>query len=175
MSRHAKACQNGVGFFDCSKEMVLTLLDIFVDNASNFSSLFHRILSMTLDQSIALPVRTNLLGFAIDAFQSLDSALVRKECAPLVSISIWHNLAGESSRESFFENHSQLRKAWRASKKRYDAADDLTQARLRFERSWLFSMSLEFLSLLQEDNEASLCKACYPKLLTTLIGRYSVL
>lgn len=122
---------------------------MFTNDPGRFSSLFRRILSMSVDSTLAIALRTHLLCYLINAFQSLDHGLVRKECAPLVSISIWHNLASDSVREQRFEQHGQLKKAWRAATKRYEAADDILQARLRFERSWLYSMLLDFMSHLQ--------------------------
>jgi intron-binding protein aquarius len=81
----------------------------------------------------------------------LDSGIVRKECAPLVSISIWHNISTEKKRDDLLDANAHLRKAWKASARRYDAADDATKARLRFERSWLYTMALDFLNLLYAD------------------------
>lgn len=117
---------------------------------------------MSLDTSLSTTIRTHLLSFLVNAFQSLDNGLIRKECAPLVSISIWHNLAGDSARETEFREHGQLRKAWRAAAKRYEAADETTQARLRFERSWLYSMILDFVSRLYEPSQANLGRSPYP-------------
>lgn len=128
----------------------LILLDIYADNPIDFSSLFQRILSMTLDKTLSPTIRTHLLAFVISAFQSLDSGIVRKECAPLVSISIWHNLSTEKKREEKLEQSVQLRKAWRASAKRYDAAEEAVKSRLRFERSWLYTMLLDFLNQLYD-------------------------
>lgn len=122
---------------------------MFTNDPGRFSSLFRRILSMSIDSTLAIGLRTHLLSYLINAFQSLDNGLVRKECAPLVSISIWHNLASESARERKFEQHGQFRKAWRAATKRYEAADEISQARLRFERAWLYSMILGFMCHLQ--------------------------
>ncbi|KAI0851034.1 P-loop containing nucleoside triphosphate hydrolase protein [Daldinia vernicosa] len=124
---------------------------IFEDRPAEFSSLFTRVLSMTLDQTLSLPIRTHLLCFTIYAFQSLDWASVRKECAPLVSIGIWHNLSTESKRENKLGQNPQLRKAWKAAGKRYDSADDATKARLRFERAWLYTLTLDFLRLLYDE------------------------
>ena len=107
---------------------------------------------MTLDSTLSWPIRTHVLLFIIHAFQSLDCAIVRKECAPLVSISIWCNLATEEKRDALLDSNTQLRKAWRASAKRYDAADDATKARLRFERSWLYTSILDFLASLYSDH-----------------------
>ena len=111
---------------------------------------------MSLDTSQSINVRTHLLSFLISAFQSLDNGLVRKECAPLVSIAIWHNLATDSSRERKFEEHGQLRRAWRASLKRYEAADEDARARLRFERSWLYTLMLDFVSRLHGPSSGKL-------------------
>ena len=92
----------------------LSTWDLFDEDPVRFSSVFRRILSMSIDTSLSPTVRTRLLYFLIAAFQSLDHSLVRKECAPLVSISIWHNLETESSRERIFEEHAQLKKVSRS-------------------------------------------------------------
>jgi intron-binding protein aquarius len=106
---------------------------------------------MTLNTTLSATVRTHLLSFIISAFQSLDSGIVRKECAPLVSISVWHNISNEKKRERKLDQSVQLRKAWRAAAKRYDAADDATKPRLRFERAWLFSLILDFFNQLYDE------------------------
>jgi intron-binding protein aquarius len=129
----------------------LSTWDIFSTNPSEFSALFRRILSMTLDTTLSANIRKHLLTFIISAYQSLDSGIVRKECAPLVSISIWHNLSSEQIREAKLDQTVQLRKAWRAATKRYDAAEDETKSRLRFDRSWLYSMALDFLNQLYDE------------------------
>lgn len=103
---------------------------------------------MTLDTTLSTTIRTHLLSFLISAFQSLDTGIVRKECAPLVSISIWHNISSDKKRDQKLDQSVQLRKAWRAAAKRYEAADDSTKPRLRFERSWLFTLVLGFFNLL---------------------------
>ena len=128
----------------------LPIWNIFADNVPNFSLLFRRILSMTLDNTLSANIRTYLLAFIISAFQSLDSGIVRKECAPLVSISMWHNLSSAAKRDHKLDQSMQLRKVWRAAGKRYDAADDATKGRLRFERSWLYAMMLDFFSQLYD-------------------------
>ncbi|KAI1816072.1 hypothetical protein GGS20DRAFT_269815 [Poronia punctata] len=125
---------------------------IFENRPAEFSSLFTRILSMGLDHTLALTIRTQLLNFMIYAFQSLDWTSVRKECAPLVSIGIWHNLSSETKRETTLGQSTQLRKSWKAAGKRYDSADDTTKARLRFERAWLYTLTLDFIRLLHDVN-----------------------
>lgn len=103
---------------------------------------------MCIDLTLPLSIRTHLLSFIVTAFQSLDSGVVRKECASLVSIATWHNLSSEEVRNEQLEKYPQTRKAWRAAGKRFDASDDATKTRLRFERQWLYQMVLEFLNLL---------------------------
>ncbi|KAI2637335.1 hypothetical protein GGS21DRAFT_472724 [Xylaria nigripes] len=124
---------------------------IFETRPAEFSSLFTRILSMSLDQTLSLPIRTHLLNFVIFAFQSLDWTSVRKECAPLVSIAIWHNLSSDAKRETKLAQTPQLKKSWKAAGKRFDSADDATKARLRFERAWLYTLTLDFLQLLYRE------------------------
>lgn len=133
---------------------VVRILGIFEDRPDDFSALFRRVLSLLLDRTLSSAVRTHLLSFLVHAFQSLDSLIVRKECVPLVAISIWHNLSTEELREAKLAKHNTLRKAWRASLKRYDAADDATKARLRFERSWLYTLVLDYLRLLHADSSS---------------------
>lgn len=107
---------------------------------------------MSLDSSLIVNIRTHILSFLICAFQSLDNGLIRKECAPLVSISIWQNLASEAARERKFEDHPQSKKAWRAAARKFDAADESSQAKLRFDRAWLYSLLLDFISRLKESS-----------------------
>ncbi|KAJ4378064.1 hypothetical protein N0V83_000894 [Neocucurbitaria cava] len=119
---------------------------------AEFSSFFRRILSMTVDPSQPTKIRTQLISFVIGAFQSIDNGLVRKECSSILGISIWHNLHTDAARERQFEEHQTLRKAWRASSKRFDAGDKAVQARMKFERSWLYTLLLDFLDRLYNSN-----------------------
>ncbi|KAL4746227.1 hypothetical protein BDW72DRAFT_185265 [Aspergillus terricola var. indicus] len=140
----------------------LPIWEIFSDRPDDFSNLFHRILSMSIDQSLPTFSRLAILSFMISAFQSLENTLIRKECAPLVSISIWHNLHSDEARERVLANAPNLRKAWRAALKRYDAGDEATQAKMRFERSWLYTMLLDFLRRLNsaEKDQADNLRYC---------------
>ena len=108
---------------------------------------------MSLDNTLSSTVRTHILSFFINAFQSLDNGLIRKECAPLVSVGIWHNLATDAVREHKLAQNAQLRKAWRAAAKKYEASDEVTKSRLRFERGWLFSILMDFAARLREVNK----------------------
>ena len=131
----------------------MTVVDVFSEEPDRFSSFFRRILSLCLDASLSDVIRSQLLSFLISAFQSLDNGLIRKECAPLVSISIWQHLHSESVREQKFEQHSQLKKAWRAAARRYEAADDATKLKLKFDRAWLYTMILDFVARLNKSSQ----------------------
>lgn len=134
---------------------------------------------MMIDRTLPTSVRTQLLCFLIHAFQSLDFALVRKECAPLVAIGIWHNLSSDRLRETYLDQTSHLKKAWRAAHKRYDAADENAKARLRFERSWLYTLLLDFLTLLHQSTGSAGTFQCIPswkfRVLTIMPRRNSIL
>lgn len=106
---------------------------------------------MSLDRTLTATVRTQLLCFLIHAFQSLDCTIVRKECAPVVAIGIWHNLSSDQMRDAHLDQAPHLRKTWRGALRRYDAADEETKARLRFERSWLYTLLLDFMNMMHED------------------------
>ena len=121
---------------------------LFQDRPELFAIFFRRVLNLLLDTTLSFSLRTHVLVFIIGAFQSLDNGLIRKECAPLVSIAVWHNLHSENVRNSILEKNPQFKKAWRAAGKRYDNADDSTKARSRFERAWLYTLVLDFLDLL---------------------------
>lgn len=123
----------------------LPVWSIFIDRPDEFGEFFRRVTHLSIDQSVSTKVRTRLLCFLIGAYQSLDSGLVRKECAPLVSIGIWQNLHSDQVREKLLAKNTQLQKAWRSSQKKLQAADAGGQARLRFERSWLYTLVLDFL------------------------------
>lgn len=134
----------------------------FADRPTEFSNLFRRVLSMNFDLSLPMASRTYLLSFVASSFESLESDQIRRECAPLVSISTWHNLFNGDARSRILEQSGSLKKAWRLAAKRYDAADDTAKAKLRFERSWLYSMILQFLHYINtvEEGDSDSVRYC---------------
>lgn len=139
-----------IGFLlNIKKQQDLPTWTTLTSDPELFASFFRRMLSLGIDNALTTAVRTYVCSFFIMAFQSLDTDLVRKECAPLVSISIWHNLSTEAARERKFNEHNQLRKAWRAASKRYEAADEAQKAKLRFDRAWLNTLVHDFVAKLQ--------------------------
>lgn len=125
--------------------------DHVTDKSFEFSTFFRRILSLSVDLSMDLKVRTLLLSFIVGAFQSLDNDKIVEEVKPLVSIGIWHNLHSDKAREEKLNEHLQFRKAWRAADKKFAAADEETKARMTFDRSWLFTLLCDFINRICQD------------------------
>ena len=126
-----------------------------------FAALFRRILELALDSSLAITIRTHLLVCIVGAFQSLENGLIRKECAPLVSISIWHNLHSDSIIKTTLDNNPQFKKAWRLTERRYENADEAGKIRIQFERSWLYTLLLDFLDMLYSPNHQTVSSRLY--------------
>ncbi|OAP55227.1 hypothetical protein AYL99_10927 [Fonsecaea erecta] len=135
-------------FFNVKQRARLHDWFLFTSRPAEFSNLLRRVLSLNLDSSLSAFSRLSLLHFVLGAFQSLENDLVRKECAPLVSIAIWYNIHDERTRERLLEANPARKKAWRAAARRYDAADLETQSRLRFDRAWLYTMLIDFIGRL---------------------------
>jgi hypothetical protein len=77
---------------------------------------------MTSVTTLSFTARRLLLAFVIHAFQFLDVAFVKKEVATLAQIHIWAGLSSEGRRDVEFRKHPQLKKFWKGSVKRFDAA-----------------------------------------------------
>ncbi|EME41849.1 hypothetical protein DOTSEDRAFT_82025 [Dothistroma septosporum NZE10] len=120
------------------------------ERADDFADLFRRIAQLSIDESLSTTLRTFLLTFIVGAYQSLDHGIIRKECAPLVSIGIWHNLHDDATRDGHLAKRPQLQKAWRAAGKKFDNEDAAGQAKLRFQRNWLPTLLLQFLDKLYD-------------------------
>ncbi|KAK9325607.1 P-loop containing nucleoside triphosphate hydrolase protein [Lipomyces orientalis] len=121
--------------------------DLFSKNEELFSDFFQRVLTLSSTSAIPIRTRTYIISFIDAAFRSLDSSLIRRECAPLVSISIWNSLHSLSTRDSLVNSSTGLKKSWRAATKKFEAADDVRKVRLRLERGWLYSIVLDVLRL----------------------------
>jgi intron-binding protein aquarius len=141
------------------KERTVLIIDAFSSNVDVFPELFQRVLAMTSVTTMSFITRRLLLAFVIHAFQSLDVGFVKKELATLAQVHIWAGLSSEDRRNAEFEKHPPLRKIWKGSVKRFDATgtivlgvllilDDATKKKLRFEQSWLYSLMIDFLSII---------------------------
>lgn len=97
-------------------------VDAFASKVDVFPELFRRVLAMTSVTTMSFTTRRLLLAFVIHAFQSLDIGFVKKELATLAQIHIWAGLSSEDRRNTEFEKHPPLRKIWKGSVKRFDAA-----------------------------------------------------
>ncbi|KAF2724559.1 P-loop containing nucleoside triphosphate hydrolase protein [Polychaeton citri CBS 116435] len=132
----------------------LPVWSVFSDRPGEFGAFFRRVLHLCLGPSLHIALRTRLVELVVAAYQSLDSGIVRKQCASLVGIGLWHNLHSDTSRQQELGRASQLQKAWRAAEKRFESSDVEGQARLKFERSWLYSLALEFLDHLYRNSNS---------------------
>ncbi|KAI1613547.1 P-loop containing nucleoside triphosphate hydrolase protein [Exophiala viscosa] len=148
-------------FFNVKQRANLQDWSLLTDRAEDFSHLFRRILSLNLDSSLSTFSQVSVLHFVIGAFQSLENEHVRKECAPLVSISTWHNLHDEGARERLLDASASRKKAWKGAQRRFEAADQDTQSRLRFDRAWLYSMLIAFFARLNKAKVESTQEVVY--------------
>src|SRR5271169_3281964 len=98
------------------------MIDAFSSKVDVFPELFQRVLAMTSVTTMSFTTRRLLLAFVIHAFQSLDVGFVKKELATLAQIHIWAGLSSEDRRNAEFDKHPPLRKIWKGSVKRFDAA-----------------------------------------------------
>ena len=162
-------------FINYKKEARLLSWPAFADPADRFSLLFRRILLLGLDPSTAIAVRIIILKFVTTAFQSLEQDVVRRECAPLVSIGIWDNLHSDQSREAHLDAVPPRRKAWRSTKKRFDTADQDAKLRMRLERAWLFNMILDFFKRLNLQSASNVDMTYCARFLELLIDIVSQL
>ena len=162
-------------FFNLRQRAGLQSWSLFAAQTDNFAVYFRRLLSLGLDPSLPDSSKLSALEFVIGAFQSLEQEFVRKECAPLVSISVWYSIHSTEVREQYVEESVSRKKAWRGLQKRFEAASPEAQARLKFERSWLYSMLLDFLTRINADMTTSAGLVYCEKFLEFLIDLVSQL
>lgn len=98
------------------------IVDAFKSREDAFPEFFRRVLNMTSVTTMSFTTRRLLLAFVIHAFQSLDVGFVKKELASLAQIHIWAGLSSEERRNAEFDKHPPLRKIWKGSLKRFEAA-----------------------------------------------------
>ncbi|EME77465.1 uncharacterized protein MYCFIDRAFT_158285 [Pseudocercospora fijiensis CIRAD86] len=148
----------------------LPVWSLFSNTPDEFAHFFRRVVHLSIDPSLATNLRECVLALIVAAYQSLDHGIVRKECAPLVSIGIWHHLHDDATRERLLAKNVQLQKAWRAAGRKFDNADAAGQAKLRLERSWLHELVLHTLDKLYEDDKKKEGNVAYCERLLELLG-----
>ncbi|KAF3934389.1 hypothetical protein ABW20_dc0104584 [Dactylellina cionopaga] len=126
----------------------INIWSTFETESAPFPSFFRRVLIMSLSTSLSILPKTHILCFILSAFQSLETPIARKECAPLVSIGIWQNFHSDDAREIKLKDVPLFKKAWRAAVKKLASADHKLRAKLHFERSWLYLLVLDFVPLI---------------------------
>ncbi|KAK9454432.1 P-loop containing nucleoside triphosphate hydrolase protein [Dipodascopsis uninucleata] len=122
--------------------------NLFETRPDDFGSLFQRILMLSSVPTTPIKIRSYIILFVDLAFQSLDSMLVRRQCAPLVSIGIISCLHSIGARNSFFAKYPSLKKPWKSSNKRFESAEESQKVRYRLERGWLFSIIVDTIQML---------------------------
>lgn len=142
-----KMYQHGVCEFSMLNGQFLIYLDFLKEHEDKFPVLFNRVLSI-LTSSESISVKTSLIEFVSIAAQRLDSAVVRKEIGPLVSIHIWGALS-ETKRNAIIESYPALKKMWKSSQKRLKKASP----ELLMTSGWFFSMAVDFLQSLYKDGD----------------------
>ncbi|KAK4926237.1 hypothetical protein LTR66_016359, partial [Elasticomyces elasticus] len=161
-------------FIHFKYESRLLTWSTFTSAPHKLSQLFSRLLSLSLDPSSTISTRSVILNYIATAFQSLEQDIIRKECAPLVSIGIWDNLHNDQYLEKCLDEVPSRRKAWRTSKKRLESADGGGRTRMRIERGWLFSVTIDFVKRLNSNTVSradSIYCARFLEFLTNLISQ----
>lgn len=102
---------------------------------------------MSSDESHSLAVRTALQVFLINAFQSLEVAVVRTECLQLVTLLSWESLLPQR-RDATFVTHTHLGKAYRALQKNATKFPAEKLKRSEFDRAYLSKAIALFLKTL---------------------------
>ncbi|KAI7884684.1 P-loop containing nucleoside triphosphate hydrolase protein [Lichtheimia hyalospora FSU 10163] len=120
--------------------------DTFESDPAKFTAFFDRVIRLLVPaQDLSLRVQRIILVFLIYCFQSLENAMVRKECLKLLPITIWSNFAHAQRRDVIFGEFIQLRKLWNSTRKKYDAADESTKEKLTFEQQWMSNLLRSFI------------------------------
>ncbi|KAA8911428.1 hypothetical protein TRICI_003824 [Trichomonascus ciferrii] len=120
------------------------VLDFLCEDGEKFGMFFKRVLMLALDL-IDSKSRSQLFSFLSNCFGSLHVAGLRKQVAPLISISIWSNLSDWRLNQVLDQN-VLLKKAWKSANRKYDNADDDKKGEIEFHRSWLFKVTLKFIN-----------------------------
>ncbi|KAF9315831.1 hypothetical protein BG003_002627 [Podila horticola] len=135
----------------------------FEQSPEKFPAFFADVLKLCLQESeeISLRVKRSLLLFMINCFQSLENPLVRSECMRLVSLSIWHSLLSEATREVEFKEYPQLLKFWRHLEKKFESMEPEQQKKAVFERTWMSEMIKQFVQILESIEDGDQEKIAY--------------
>ncbi|KAG0022270.1 hypothetical protein BGZ81_008612 [Podila clonocystis] len=135
----------------------------FEQSPEKFPAFFADVLKLCLQESeeISLRIKRSLLLFMINGFQSLENPLVRSECMRLVSLSIWHSLLSETTREVEFKEYPQLLKFWRHLEKKFESMEPEQQSKAVFERTWMSEMIKQFVQILESIEDGDQEKIAY--------------
>ncbi|KAJ3416779.1 hypothetical protein HDV05_000153 [Chytridiales sp. JEL 0842] len=133
------------------REIRLSDISLLTSDAEKYIGFFKRVLSLLVDDDSgvdSLKDRESLLTYLINAFQSLENHVIRKECMRLVTISIWHCLQPERL-ELELARSTKVRKAWNKAEKKRDGIDEATKSRLGFDQCFFSRLIVNYFELLE--------------------------
>ncbi|KAJ3647430.1 hypothetical protein Zmor_019309 [Zophobas morio] len=129
----------------------------FRKNPAYFPDFFQQVLKGLLEDELIINLKeqTSLLVFLNHCFNSMEDALCRDQVKRLVSLSMWVSLQ-PGRRDHEFKKNPKWRKYWKAIQKK-DKPEELEK--LTWERTFLHSLMLKFMSILDTIDEEGICPA----------------
>uniref|UniRef100_A0AC35GU44 Intron-binding protein aquarius n=1 Tax=Panagrolaimus sp. PS1159 TaxID=55785 RepID=A0AC35GU44_9BILA len=120
----------------------------FVDKPENFSAFFRRVLELSLStDGIGYLEQTAILVFLVNAVNSVEVDIVRKEIVKLCSLNILSNLY-PSQRMSLLTSSPKLLKYWNKMETKFEELPEDQKAPIKFNRSVLWKLIQRFLDVL---------------------------
>lgn len=118
--------------------------DCFHDREEVFPQLFERILGLRSEKMI-VQEKTHYIVFLIGCFQSLEDAMIRKECMRLVSIQLWGS-ANPQRIEKELKNRPKLQRHWANLREKEESDPKIKSSH---ERTFIPGLMSEFLQMVQ--------------------------
>uniref|UniRef100_A0A914YCM7 Intron-binding protein aquarius n=1 Tax=Panagrolaimus superbus TaxID=310955 RepID=A0A914YCM7_9BILA len=120
----------------------------FVEKPENFPAFFQRVLELALSTDrIGYLEQTAILVFLVNAVNSIEVDLVRKEVIKLCSLNILSNLF-PSQRIALLSSSSKLLKYWNKMEAKFEELPDEQKKSVEFNRSVLWKLIHRFLDVL---------------------------
>uniref|UniRef100_A0AC34F546 Protein kinase domain-containing protein n=1 Tax=Panagrolaimus sp. ES5 TaxID=591445 RepID=A0AC34F546_9BILA len=120
----------------------------FVEKPENFPAFFHRVLELALStDEIGYLEQTAVLVFLVNAVNSIEIDLVRKEVVKLCSLNILSNLY-PSQRTALLSSSPKLLKYWNKMELKFKELPHEQKVLIKFNRSVLWKLIQRFLDVL---------------------------
>uniref|UniRef100_A0A060TB77 ARAD1D32934p n=1 Tax=Blastobotrys adeninivorans TaxID=409370 RepID=A0A060TB77_BLAAD len=147
----------------------LPLWDMVESDQEVFETLFNRLVALALPgnthDSVINDHQAHIILFVTACFYHLESAVIRKQIGPLISISIWTHLEAKV-REGILSEHPSLAKAWKRSQKKLQSANGEKKQEMALQSDWIYSL----LNSLHKVSDP-LCKRAYVHLLIAIVSQ----